>query len=137
VERSEAPQQRETERLTLAIEGTPDSDQEELARLTGQLRSQLLELDVDKVELVRGGKAPPGSKVADPVTIGAIIITLAPTVIQAVIGLVQGWHKDHPVSSIKLTLGHDSLELTNASPQQLEQLTKAFIAKHPTGGPHA
>ena len=132
METSEAPQQRANERLTLAIEGAPDSDAEELARLTGQLRSQLLELDVDRVDLVRGGQAPPGSKVADPITIGAIIITLAPTVIQAVIGLVQNWHKDHPVSSVKVTLGEDSLELSNASPEQLEQLAQAFIARHST-----
>jgi hypothetical protein len=132
VETSEAPQGRATERLTLAIEGTPDTDGEELTRLTGQLRSQLLELDVERVDLVRGGQAPPGSKVADPITIGAIIITLAPTVIQAVIGLVQSWHRNHPVSSIKVTLGDDSLELGNVSPEQLEQLTKAFIARHPT-----
>lgn len=132
METSEAPQQRANERLTLAIEGAPDSDAEELARLTGQLRSQLLELDVDRVDLVRGGQAPPGSKVADPITIGAIIITLAPTVIQAVIGLVQNWHKDHPVSSVKVTLGDDSLELSNASPEQLEQLAQAFIARHST-----
>jgi hypothetical protein len=132
VETSEAPQQRANERLTLAIEGAPDSDAEELARLTGQLRSQLLELDVERVDLVRGGQAPPGSKVADPITIGAIIITLAPTVIQAVIGLVQNWHKDHPVSSVKVTLGDDSLELSNASPEQLEQLAQAFIARHST-----
>ncbi len=132
METSEAPQQRANERLTLAIEGAPDSDAEELARLTGQLRSQLLELDVDRVDLVRGGQAPPGSKVADPITIGAIIITLAPTVIQAVIGLVQNWHKDHPVSSVKVTLGDDSLELSNASPEQVEQLAQAFIARHST-----
>ncbi len=132
METSEAPQQRANERLTLAIEGAPDSDAEELARLTGQLRSQLLELDVDRVDLVRGGQAPPGSKVADPITIGAIIITLAPTLIQAVIGLVQNWHKDHPVSSVKVTLGDDSLELSNASPEQLEQLAQAFIARHST-----
>ena len=132
METSEAPQQRATERLTLAIEGTPDSDREELAHLTGQLRSQLLELDVERVDLVRGGQAPPGSKVVDPITIGAIIITLAPTVIQAVVGLVQNWHKDHPVSSIKVTLGDDSVELANASPEQLEQLTRAFIARHAT-----
>jgi hypothetical protein len=139
VETSEAPQGRATERLTLAIEGTPDTDREELARLTAQLRSQLLELDVDRVELARGGKPPSGSKVADPVTIGAIIVTLAPTMIQAVIALVQNWHKggDRPVNGIKLTLGDDSVELTNASPQQLEQLTQAFMARHPAGGPDA
>jgi hypothetical protein len=132
VETSEAPQQRAIKRLTLAIEGAPDSDAEELARLTGQLRSQLLELDVERVDRVRGGQAPSGSKVADPITIGAIIITLAPTLIQAVIGLVQNWHKDHPVSSVKVTLGEDSLELSNASPEQLEQLAQAFIARHST-----
>jgi hypothetical protein len=56
-------QQQGSERLTIAVEGAPDSDLDELARLTGQLRNQLLQLDVDNVELVRGGQSPPGSKV--------------------------------------------------------------------------
>jgi hypothetical protein len=136
VDTEEAPEQRGRERLTLLIEGRPDGDLEELARLTAQLRDDLLQLDVENVELVRGGNAPPGSKVADPITIGAVVITLAPTLIQSVVGLVQTWlaqrsHRERPVSSIKLTLGLDSLELTSASPEQLEQFTRAFIARHP------
>ena len=126
------PEQQRAERLTIAVERGPDSDLDELARLTGQLRSQLLQLDVENVELVRAGQAPPGSKVADPITIGALVVTLAPTALQGVIGLVQHWLKDRPVSSIKVTLGRDTLELTGASPEHVEQLTKAFMARHPT-----
>jgi hypothetical protein len=121
-----------TTRLVLAIEGAPDSDLEELARLGSQLRRQLLEMDVDDVELVREGEAPAGAKAADPAAIGALAVTLAPAAIQGVIGLVRGWARHRPVSSIKVTLGHDSLELTNASPEQLDQLTRAFIARHST-----
>ena len=132
METNEARQQQGVERLTIAVEGAPDSDLEEHARLTTQLRQRLLELEVERVDLVRGGEVPPGSKVADPITIGAIAVTLAPAAIQAVIGLLQSWLKDRPVRSVKLTLGRDSLELGNASPEQLEQLTRAFVARHPT-----
>jgi hypothetical protein len=132
VETNEARQQQGVERLTIAVEGAPDSDLEEHAQLTTQLRQRLLELEVERVDLVRGGEVPPGSKVADPITIGAIAVTLAPAAIQAVIGLLQSWLKDRPVRSVKVTLGRDSLELSNASPEQLEQLTRAFVARHPT-----
>ena len=131
METNEARQQQGVERLTIAVEGAPDSDLEEHAQLTTQLRQRLLELEVERVDLVRGGEVPPGSKVADPITIGAIAVTLAPAAIQAVIGLLQSWLKDRPVRSVKLTLGRDSLELSNASPEQLEQLTRAFVARHP------
>lgn len=132
VDTDNAPQRQGTERLTIAVEGGLDSDREEVAELTGQLRRQLLELNVDNVELVRSGEAPPGSKVADPITIGALVVTLAPTAIQGVIGLLQNWLRARPVRSVKVTLGRDSIELTNASAESLEQLTMAFIARHPT-----
>jgi hypothetical protein len=131
VERNEAPRRPDTEQLTLAVEGTPDSDPEELAQLTSQLRNQLLQLDVESVELVRRGEAPPGSKVVDPITIGTLVVTLAPSVIQAVIAFVQNWHKNRPVSSVKIALGDDSLELTDVSAERVEQLTRAFMARHP------
>jgi hypothetical protein len=137
VEMDDAAQPRGTDQVTLLIEGKPDTDREELAQVTAQLRRQLLELDVEKVELARGGQIPPGSKVADPITIGALVVTLGPAAIQAVMGLVQSWlaqgsHRDRPVNSIKITLGEDSLELSNASPEQLQQFTRAFLARHPT-----
>jgi hypothetical protein len=123
---------RGAERLTLVIESGPDTDASELSHLTGQLRRELLELDVEDVELVRTGEGPPGAKVVDPVTIGALAVTLGPTAVQSIVALVQKWVIDRPVRSVKVTLGRDSLELTNASSEQLEQLTRAFIAKHPT-----
>jgi hypothetical protein len=124
---------RESRRLTVTIAAQPDCDRDELDRLTGQLRRRLLELDVDDVELVREGEAPKDAKSVDPATIGALAVTLAPTAIQGVIGLVRHWFVDHPISSVKVTLGRDSLELTNASPAQVEELTRAFIARHRTG----
>jgi len=126
-----AASRRQTERLMLAIEGVPDGDQEELDRVTRQLRQHLLQLDVADVEFVHTGEPPAGAKAVDPAAIGALAVTLAPGAIQGIIGLVQSWLKDRRVSSIKITLGHDSLELANASPAQLEQLTSAFIARHP------
>jgi hypothetical protein len=50
------------ERLTLAVAGGPDTDDAELAELTGQLRRRLLELEVESVEPLRSTKVPPGAK---------------------------------------------------------------------------
>jgi len=128
----EAAAGRRGQRVVLVIQATADSDEAELDRLTGQLRRRLLELEVENVELMQAGELPPGAKAVDPIAIGSLVVTLVPPAIQGLIGLVQSWAKDRPVSSIRVTLGDDSLELTNASPEQLERLTRAFINRHST-----
>jgi hypothetical protein len=75
--------------LTLQIDGGMDSDREELDRLTSHLRRRLLELDVETVEHIRSDQIPPGAKTADAFTIGALIVTLTPVAVKAVVGLVE------------------------------------------------
>ena len=118
------------ERLTVVVEGTADTDAVELAKLTQQLRRRLLELDVESVELVRTQDVPVGAKPADVQTIGALVITLAPSALQAVLALAQRWFTTKPVSSIKIAMGEDSLELTGASGTQIDALTQAFLQRH-------
>ncbi|MFF5303305.1 hypothetical protein ACFY5F_28425 [Streptomyces sp. NPDC013161] len=50
------------ELMTVALEGATDSDPVELDELTVQLRAELLELDVDRVDPVRVEGIPAGSK---------------------------------------------------------------------------
>jgi len=121
----------EPARLTLVIERGPDVDAEELDLLARQLRDQLLQLDVEDVQPLREGEAPPGSKAGDPAAVGAMVVTLATAAIPGVIGIVQGWLRGRPATGVKVTIGRDSIELTNATAAQVEQLTRAFLARHP------
>lgn len=120
-------------RLTLAIDGGPATDPEEVAEVTGQLRRRLLELDVDSVEPVRRDDVPPGAKPGEAVTIGALVVTAAPIVLRSVVRLVDSWLRNRPVRAVTLTVDGDSLELTNASRTAEQQLTQAFIDRHARG----
>jgi hypothetical protein len=119
-------------RLTVVLERGADVDLEELDLLTRQLRDQLLQFDVEDVQPLPEGTAPPGSKAVDPVAVGTLVVTLAPTAVQGVIGLLQGWLRGRRAAGIKVTIGRDSIELTNATAEQVEQLARAFLARHST-----
>jgi hypothetical protein len=81
----------QTDKAEFHIEvSAADATEEEIDRLTRQLLSELRELDVESVELTKGGPAPEGSK-GDPVTIGSIAVEVLPVAIPSVIGLVQAW----------------------------------------------
>ncbi len=118
--------------LTLRIDGGPDSDREELDSLASQLRCRLLELDVETVEHVRSDQIPPGAKPVDALTIGALIVTLTPVAVKAVVGLVQTWLQHRPVRSATIVIDGDCLELTNPSRADQHQLVQAFIDAHTT-----
>lgn len=68
-----------------------DATEEELDLMTRQLLSELRETDVESAELAKGGDAPRGTKSGEPVTMGSIVISALPTVLPAVVALVQGW----------------------------------------------
>jgi hypothetical protein len=116
--------------LTLALHEGPGTDPEELAHLTGQLRRRLLELEVDSVDLARSCEAPPGAKLGDAVTIGALVVTAAPMVLRAVVGLVETWLSNRPLRGVTFTIDDDALELTNASRTEQRHLVQAFIDRH-------
>ena len=119
-------------RLTVVIDGGSASDAEELDALTGQLRRQLLELDVDTVEPARTEDVPAGAKPMDVVSIGALVVTLGPAALKAVVSLVERWLEHRPVRSVKLTLGDDTLEITDVDDEDQDELIDAFLARHET-----
>jgi len=67
-----------------------DATDEDIDRMTRQLLSELRELDIESAELAKGEAAPKGSK-GDPITLGSIVISSLPTVLPAVVALVQAW----------------------------------------------
>lgn len=76
----------------LYIEVTADgATEEDIDRMTRQLLSELREMDVERVELSKGGPAPAGTKAVDPITTGSLLVAVLPTVLPKVVDGVQAW----------------------------------------------
>jgi hypothetical protein len=77
-------------RLQLSEEG---ADAERLAVLSGYLRSELLQLDVEDVRALPAGEPPPGARGSDAATVGALLIALGQSAagLQSVVSVIRGW----------------------------------------------
>jgi hypothetical protein len=119
--------------VLLTLEPDSDLDDEARDRLTRQLRSEVAELEVESVRLATGDAAPVGSKAADPVTIGAIIVALSASggVLTSLIGVVRDLLVRQPASHrISVTIDGDPLIVDNATADQQRDLIAAYISKH-------
>ncbi|MGW6405274.1 hypothetical protein [Streptomyces sp. NPDC055134] len=114
--------------MRLVVSGAVDVDAEELDLLTAQLRRRLLELDVDGVRLAGSDRpVPEGAKPGELLTVGALAVTLAPTVIRPALRLVETWMSSRPVRTVKVEWDGRTLELGAATPEQQERLLTAFL----------
>ncbi|MEV0899982.1 hypothetical protein [Actinoplanes sp. NPDC049802] len=75
----------------------PSVDEEELARLTRVLYSEIAATDVDDVRpLAMPGSGTPGAKSAGAVTIGTLVVTLAPVAVGSLMSVVSSWLSRQP-----------------------------------------
>ena len=82
----------ENDKVELYIEvSAADTKEEDIDQMTRQLLSELRETNVESAELVTGDPIPSGAKAGETVTMGSIVIATLPTVLPAVIALVQSW----------------------------------------------
>jgi hypothetical protein len=119
--------------LRLVVEPDAELDPEACERLTRQLRGELAELDVESVVLAAGGAAPDGTKAADPVTLGAIIVALSASggVFTTVVETLRDWLSRHSGRHrIALTIDGDTIELEQATAAQQRELVEAYIRRH-------
>src|SRR6266542_6827 len=83
-----------------------DSDAEEIAEATLQLRRELLDLDVEAVALPRADEPPLGTRAAELAALGALAVTLAQSqLLGSVVAAVRSWLAGSQQRSIKLELG--------------------------------
>jgi hypothetical protein len=68
-----------------------DGDDEQLDRLTRQFRSEARELDVESAEFISAGPAPEGTMGIDPILLGAIAVTVGPTVLTKFLEFLHAW----------------------------------------------
>ena len=115
-------------RLEIGIE--PDAEVAEVEEATSRLRSELLELDVDAVEVPAGEPPPPGSRGIDAGTVGTLLVAAGRGAIGPIVQALQSWVARRATRSVKLTIENDSLELTNVSPEDQRRLIESFLARH-------
>jgi hypothetical protein len=117
-------------RLTIDIELEADTDAAELDTATLQLREELLELDVDDVKRPVGGPVPPGTRAVEAAVLGTLLVTTSREVVAAVLRTIGGWIARRPCRSVKLRIGDDAIEITDASDDQQRELIESFLARH-------
>ncbi|WP_314219886.1 hypothetical protein [Streptomyces zaehneri] len=124
---------------TLRILVTEDgADPEDIAELTGYLREELLQLDVDDVRSVPGEPAPPGARVVEVAAVGALLVSLgsAVTGLSQVLRALREWRGRCRDSrpSLRLTLDDDVLEISEATDEQVTEAFDLFVRRHSTAG---
>jgi hypothetical protein len=104
-----------------------DATEEDIDWMTRQLLSELRETDVESAELAKGGDAPRGTKSSDPVTLGSIVISTLPTVLPAVVALVQVWLARGQGRTVKFKgkIGREVIEF-EGSPEEFQKLLATF-----------
>ena len=109
----------------------PAADAEVIDGLAGDLRLELLELDVDSVSPVALEPTPEGSKGVELVAIGALLVRIQDSlpVVNAVVTTVRQWLARASSSgrSLKITVDGRTLELSAATAEQQEQLVAEFV----------
>ena len=123
--------------LGLQLDGGPDADAEELDELTRRLRRDLLELDVRSVDPVRVGEAPAGTRAADVLAIGGLLVTLARSgdTLKMLLRVIQSFVHAQPTRSVELQIAGDSLKMSGVSSAEQQQLIELFVQRHAVDKP--
>ncbi|HBW19735.1 MAG: hypothetical protein ACLPN6_18785 [Streptosporangiaceae bacterium] len=118
-------------RLQLSEEG---ADEERLAVLTGYLRTELRQLDVEDVAAPPLGAAPPGARVAGVAAVGTLLVALGQSAegLRSVVSAIRDWLRrgDGTRRTVRLELGGDALVLSQASAADQERLIELFVSRH-------
>jgi hypothetical protein len=110
------------------------ADAERLAALTGYLRAELLQLNVEDVIEPRAGDTPPGARGVGVADIGALVVALGQSAdgLRSVVSAIRDWLRrgERTRRMVRLELDGDSLELLQASTADQERLIELFVRRH-------
>jgi hypothetical protein len=121
--------------LSVELHAGPDTDAEELTQLTGRLRAELLDLDVDAVRQPALGEAPVDAKGASLLAAAELVVGLvaSPEVLTSIIAGIRSWLGRNRGRGVKLTLNGDALEVTGVSSAEQDRLIELWLTRHATG----
>ena len=113
------------------------ADAERLDALTGYLRQDLLQLDLEDVTALRAGEPPPDARVFDVIAVGGLLVSLGRSAesLRAVLSAVRKWlaRGDGVRRTVRLEIGGDVLELSEATVADQDRLIGLFIDRHSAG----
>jgi hypothetical protein len=75
-------------RLIIRVKGFDDEESAELSR---NLRTELLDSDVDDVVPAESGPGVEGAKSGSAIVAGSLLVTVAPTVVRQAMDIVSSW----------------------------------------------
>jgi hypothetical protein len=117
--------------VAIEVDAGPEADAEELDALTVQLQCELQELDLEAVERVRQGQAPPGARAIDVLALGTLLLTVArPVMLSSAVEVVRSWLTGRSQRSVKLEIDGDVLEVTGVSTDDQRALISAWLARN-------
>jgi len=99
--------------LSVTVGLGEDALPDEVDGAARRLRRELLDAGLEDVEMASGGPVPTGAKPAETFIIGALSLTLLPSMLTTLAAVVQDWTGRRPGRTLKLayTAGDQRLEL--------------------------
>lgn len=116
------------------------ADDERLEALTSALRRELMALDVDDVDRVSHGAAPPGTRAVELAAVGALLVVFKESaqLVTGIVTAIRSWLQAAPPGrSVEITLGDTTLKVASATPAQQDQLIAEFVGALQRLGPPA
>jgi hypothetical protein len=118
-------------RLRVSEDG---ADAQRVDELTGFLRRELLQLDVEDVRALPAQEPPPGARGVDAVALGGLLVTLGRSAdgLRSVVLAVRAWltRGGGTRRTVRLEVGGDVLELSEASVTDQQRLVDLFVRRH-------
>jgi hypothetical protein len=123
-------------RVQLSEEG---ADEERLEMLTGFLRQELLQGDVDDVTALRARQPPPAdARAFDVIAVGGLLVSLGHSAmgLRDVVSAIRNWlaRGEGTRRTVRLKIGDDVLDLSDATAADQERLIELFIGRHAAAG---
>ncbi|MER6415571.1 effector-associated constant component EACC1 [Streptomyces humidus] len=108
-----------------------DADPEYVDEQLRLLIDELDELDLTGIEPVTVGPPPPGTRGADVVQLGTLLIGLGGggALLPALVGVVQDWLGRRRSCTVRMKLGDDEIELTGACDDIQQRALEEFIRR--------
>jgi len=126
--------------VLLGLSPDGDTDREENERFVSRVRAELRGLDIDalRVHASASGDVPPaGAKAVDPVTVGAVVLTLSASggVLPMLVETLRDWlGRQSARHRVSVTVDGDTIELERASADERRELIDAFVRRHRPDG---
>ena len=96
-------------------------DNEKLDKQVRLLKTELKELDIQFIDILRSGLTPNNTMSAgDALAIGSLVITLAPTIIPAVVEYIKYW-TERSKSRVKLRYKDSTKEIEIDIPESFDE----------------